>query len=290
MVQRANSMVIRELDITNDFHCMGKVVFDQLESMTLTADMAVTGETVFNATRDITNDAYGYGFTIDGGETFFSGGAAQKSYLLYLTGSREDTYPATGDSNDALLRANFNNYAANDANFIMRGINVSMGNRSGGTLGQLIGASFGSQNRVGGTAPYIIGLTVTPENYGTCATEFGGIDIPMKNEGAVATTEFGVRVRNLNNSLATAVGAAYCATDTGANTGFNYILDCYGATVQKMQIRLGQEGGLDVGIVTGNFTDGAASAFGKGSVGLDDTDGLLFVTDGNHLWQQYAVA
>lgn len=236
------------------------------------------------------SSAYAYGFTIDGSDDFHVGEAATKSYLFYLTASRPVAYAATGDSNDALMRANFNNYAANDANFIMRGINVSMDNRSGGTMGRLESAALGVNNRSGSTSGNVSGLMVTIENYGTVTDLFGGVDILLKNEGAVATTEYGLRIRNENNSIADSVGAAIKITDTGANTGFDYWMDCYGATAATVApIRLGKTSTEDIVIAMGDFTDGADSGFAPGSIGLDTTNGLLFVCDSSGLWQQVTV-
>jgi hypothetical protein len=39
----------------------------------------------------------------------------------------------------------------------------------------------------------------------------------------------------------------------------------------------------------GNFVDGTASGVGKGSLGIDSTDGLLFVSDASGNWQQVTV-
>ena len=180
--------------------------------------------------------AYIYRFD-DNGAGIMSGGAAQKTYFMYLNAARLSA--ATGDSNDAMLRINFNNYAANDSNFIMRGLNISIANRSGGTLGQLIGGSIGSQQKSGGTCPTICGLTVTPENYGTCATEFGGIDIILKNEGAQATTSYGIRVRSTEASGMAAIGAAVHVSNTSTN-GFTYILDCTSVTALSAAFRFPQ--------------------------------------------------
>ncbi len=178
-----------------------------------------TGRFTFNPVRAL--DAYAYGFRITG-DNHFRGTAAQKSYVLQVDGDRSASYVATGDSNDALLRVSGNNYAANDSNFILRGINASINNRSGGTLGRLE-HSFGTQNKSGGTAPTLLGLVITAENYGTCATTFGGVDIVLKNEAAVATTEFGLRIRNENNSIAGPVDSVFNIYDTGANTGFTHL-------------------------------------------------------------------
>ena len=72
-----------------------------------------------------TNESYGYGLNVDG-DSWFRGGAAQKSYLVMITGDRDAAYAATGDSNDAWLRVSGNNYAANDSNFIIRGFNCAI--------------------------------------------------------------------------------------------------------------------------------------------------------------------
>jgi hypothetical protein len=245
-------------------------------------------EATFKPLRDV-EEAYGYGVTIDG-SSFFRGEAAQKSYLLYVSGDRVAAYAASGDSNDAYFRVSGNNYAANDANFILRGINIGINQRSGGTLGTLEAGSFGAQNKSGGTAPTIRGLTVTPENYGTCATEFGGIDVVLKNEGAAAATQYGLRIRNLDNSTANAVTSAISVTDTGTNTGFNYILDAYGATISTAAIRFGKTASEDIVIAHGDFADGVDSGFAPGSIGLDTTNGLLFYSDTNGVWQQVAAA
>jgi hypothetical protein len=181
--------------------------------------------------------SYGYGLNFDGDAVFNIAGSAQKSYVMQITGDRDSAYAVTGDSNDAILKISGNNYAANDANFILRGLNVSVNNRSGGTLGR-IEHSFGTQNKSGGTSPIVLGATITAENYGTCADLFGGLDILLKNEASVATTEFGLRIRNENNSVADAVGAGILFSDTGANTGFDYLIDGNGSSVVVADIRL----------------------------------------------------
>ncbi len=181
--------------------------------------------------------SYGYGINYDADAVFNIAGAAKKSYAMQLTGWRDSAYAVTGDSNDAMLKISGNNEAANDANFIFRGINAAINNRSGGTLGR-IEHSFGAQNKSGGTCPIIAGITVVAENYGTCADLFGGIDVVLKNEGAVATTEFGLRIRNENNSVADAVAAGILFSDTGANTGFDYLIDGNGASVVVADVRM----------------------------------------------------
>jgi hypothetical protein len=218
-----------------------------------------------------TTDAYSYGVDINS-NTFFTGTAATKSYLLSVRGDRTASYAATGDSNDALVRVSGNNYGANDSDFIFRGINSGINNRSGGTLGILEGASIGAQAKSGGTVPTVRGMTVTAENYGTMATEFGGIDVVMKNEAAIATTEYGIRVRNLNNSLATAIGAGYLLSDTGVNVGYTYGLDMNGATIGTADIRL--HAGSTITDTAGVVTIGATSTNFGGSMTIPKGAGV----------------
>ena len=180
--------------------------------------------------------AYIYRFD-DNGAGIMSGGAAQKTYFMYLNAARLSA--ATGDSNDAMLRINFNNYAANDSNFIMRGINLSINNKSGGTMGQLEGINCGACNKSGGTTPSLLGMTVTPENYGTISTTFGGIDVVLKNEGVQATTSFGIRIRNIEASGVGAIGAAVSVSNT-STYGFSYILDCTSVTALTAAFRFPQ--------------------------------------------------
>jgi hypothetical protein len=218
----------------------------------------LTGGFLVNPSTRTASDAYVYITKITG--NVHTGGAATKTYSLGILTDRPSGSPASGDSNDALIRGSHNNYAANDTNFIMRGINMSLANRSGGVLGFLDNA-LGNQNKSGGTVGSITGLTVTPENYGTVSDLFGGVDVVMKNEGAVATSEFGVRVRNLNNSLGTAVGAGYLLSDTGANIGFTYGADFNGATIGTADLRL-HSGDTITNAAAGTTTFSGAVALG----------------------------
>jgi hypothetical protein len=168
------------------------------------------------------SDAYAYGFKITS-DAFFRGGAAQKSYLLSVSGDRTSAYAATGDSNDALIRATGSNYAANDTNFIMRPLNATFTNRSGGTLG-ILESLISIQAKSGGTVGTMRGLTVKSENYGVVSDEFGGLDVIVHNEAAVATLEYGIRIRNTNNSITGPVDTAVLLTKSGTNTGFTHLL------------------------------------------------------------------
>ena len=176
------------------------------------------------------NEAYGYILRIDDGAGVMSGGANQKTYAVGVSVTRPVSKAATLDSNDAIFRGSYSNYAVNDANFIMRGVNVGMNNQSGGTVGML-NHLLGAQNKSGATAGKVVGLTIVPENYGTVSAEFGALVLQLKNEGAVATLEYGMKIENLNNSLATKVTSAILVADSGANNGFVTGLDLNGATL-----------------------------------------------------------
>jgi len=115
-----------------------------------------------------------------------TGGAAQKTYGFNLLLNKPTTDPASGDSNDAMIKGIYNNHAANDANFIARGLNLSVNNRAGGTMGML-DHQLGSANR--GICPTVRGATLTAENYGTTTDAFEGLRIRCLNEGAKATAE-----------------------------------------------------------------------------------------------------
>jgi hypothetical protein len=165
-----------------------------------------------------------------------TGTSDDKTYGLYAELNRPSTSDATGDSLDALIKGVYCNHGQNDASFIARGLDILVSNRAGGTL-NMLDNNIASSNRVSATAPTVKGLTITSENYGVTATEFGGADIVLKNEGAAATTEYGLRIRNLNNSVASAVGNAIVISDAGANTGYTNGINI-GTTIGQAQIVL----------------------------------------------------
>lgn len=223
-----------------------EVTEEQLNTLAVVAGVAAPSKAlVLSSVNGLvlsrSSGSYGYGLNFDADGVFGLAGAALKSYVVQITGDRESDFPVTGDSNDAILKLSGNNYAANDANFILRGINAAINNRSGGTLGRL-DHSFGTQNKSGGTCPIVLAGTFVAENYGTVADLFGGIDILLKNEGTVATKEFGLRIRNENNSVANAVGTAIEFSDTGANTGFDRLFDATGASLVTSLMNLAEDG------------------------------------------------
>ena len=172
---------------------------------------------------------YAYGINVDG-DGFFTGGAASKSYLMQLAGDREAGNAATGDSNDALLKLSGSNYAANDANFILRGLNCAMSNRSGGVLGHMYGGNISISLKSGsGNISNAIALALDAQDLtaGTKA-EFGGLDVAINREGTAATTEYGMQLRTrgtINTAINTAIRISKDATDHGFVNLFNIETD-----------------------------------------------------------------
>lgn len=223
----------RQYAITTRVDFDGNLTFGNCTSFQQTAGW---GLNILPCVRPTGSQVYLFGLNDGGGQTsgLMSGnGAAVKTYAFGILVNRPDSADATGDSNDAIAKWSYNNYGQNDTNFILRGLNTVVNNRSGGTLGHLVGGLISASSKSGSTSPQVRGLEVNVENFGTNADEHSGIDVTLKNEGAKATLEYGVRVRNLNNSLATAADAAYMiGTSAGlTNTGFTYALDMNGATL-----------------------------------------------------------
>lgn len=180
-----------------------------------------TGTWKSTATARPTSD-YAYFHEIDADE-FVTGGAAQKTYLLGISGERPVGSAATGDSNDAIIKGSMSNYAACDSNFIMRGVNTSVTNRPTGTLGILEGAAIGAQNKSGGVSPTIRGMTIRGENYGTNATEFGVLDVNCSDEVGAGTLRYGLRVRNTDASGVAAMGHGLLFSSSATN-GFDNVI------------------------------------------------------------------
>jgi hypothetical protein len=175
-------------------------------------------------------ESYNYGVYVSL-SSFYGAGAARKYYGLYIGG--DQNYAVTGDSNSAMIRCSGNNYAANDSNYVYRGLNIAAANRSGGTLGRME-HSAGVQNKSGGTAPYLLVFTMTSENYGTCATEMGVADFIHRNEAAAPTLTYGIRIRNDDRSgVSGAVGSAINITSHASSGGFTRLINAEGAVLTE---------------------------------------------------------
>ena len=214
---------------------------------TILGDMTVAGTATFSDTLEVDGgpilmtatrpaSAYAYALSLSG-TGFFSGGAAEKTYLLNLSGSRAATDTMSGDSRDRLIGGAYSNYAPNDASSQVQGIGLNVRNRSGGLIATGKAGELGYKNDSGGTTTNAYGATVTVENYGTLSTLMCGLLIDLRNEAAVATRECGLWITNTNNSIAGTVDAAIYIDDSGANTGWDYGLDMTAATVGTAEIR-----------------------------------------------------
>lgn len=225
---------------------------------------------------------YSYLFEIFGPQ--MTGGAAQKTYALGINVTRPTTAVATGDSNDALVKGSYSNYAKNDANFIVRGINTAVNNRSPGTLG-MVDNLISVSNKSGATSPVVNGLTVNAENFGVNATQHSGIDVSLKNEAAKATKEWGIRFRNLNNSIAGPSDAVLLAEEPAlVNTGWNYIIDANGVKSPTHAFARLQNGS-EIYFGTQTTRDTV-----RGEVGIAGTIGSFYMSSAGKMYLKVANA
>ncbi len=179
-----------------------------------------------------TDASYSYGMNVDS-DLFFTGGAATKSYLMQLAGDRTLGNAATGDSNDAYLKIAGSNYAANDANFILRGLNIGITNRSGGVMGRLEN-SMGVQNKSGGVVDVLFGATIISENYGTVDTDGMACDFINRDENDTSRGYAGViRLRNDDRSSQSALDSAIDIDSHGSSGGYDTLIDATGATLTE---------------------------------------------------------
>lgn len=168
-----------------------------------------------------------YGVKISG-DSFFTGTTAAQSYLLELTGDKESI--TTGDGYSAYLHISGSNYAANDSSYTYRGLNCSISNRSGGTLGQMYGGNIAISLKSGsGNLTEAVALQVDAQDLtaGT-KTKFGGLDVALNREGTAATEEFGMRLRTrgtINTAVNTVFRVDKDATDHGFVNLFNIEAD-----------------------------------------------------------------
>ena len=224
--------------------------------------------------------AYSYLYEIGG---LMTGGAVQKTYALGINVTRPTTAVATGDSNDALIRGSYSNYAKNDANFIVRGVNTLVTNRSPGTLGMLDNL-ISVANRSGATSPIVNGLTVTAENYGVNATQHSAIDASIKNEANPKSTKvWGIRFRNLDNSTGNPADAAYLVEEPAlTNTGWNFILDANGVKSPTHAFARLQNGSVVY------YGSQVTRDTVRTEVGLAGTIGSLYSSSGGKLYLKVA--
>jgi hypothetical protein len=185
----------------------------------------------------------------------------------------------------------------------------------GSSTYQTPGEAYGVFGRTQTGAPFATTPTTTFNHICGVAGNFAVIGT-YSNNGLMAGV---MGIINTNTLSGDAAVMAFMQGDSGTTTcraafgvamaqttaasGFTYGLDLKmqdpiadgggpsGVQAYKTaEIRLADDGAAaPVVIKVGNFTDGAASGVGKGSLGIDSTDGLLFVSDSAGLWQQVQV-
>jgi len=195
----------------------GEVLFVN-EGTALSCDFNSTSTREFAPFAENTGRSYGFQVV---GDNFFTGVAGAQEYLVHFEGSKDVV--ASGDAYGGILKISGGNDAVQTvAGYVFRGLNINTSND--GTLGSI--ESFIGTKNDEGTATNVKALTLRAENYGTMGASgtFGGLDIILTNEAAVAETEFGIRIQNTNNSIAGPVDAVIWVSETGANTGFTNFL------------------------------------------------------------------
>ena len=185
----------------------------------------------------------------------------------------------------------------------------------GSSTYQTPGEAYGVFGRTQTGAPFATTPTTTFNHICGVAGNFAVIGT-YSNNGLMAGV---MGIINTNTLSGDAAVMAFMQGDSGTTTcraafgvamaqttaasGFTYGLDLKmqdpiadgggpsGVQAYKTaEIRLANDGsGNPVVIKVGNFTDGAASGVGKGSLGIDSTDGLLFVSDASGNWQAVTV-
>lgn len=153
------------------------------------------------------------------------------------------------------------------------------------------------------TATYYAGVMGRYLVYGTNASTFPKVGI-LGVVGDSTTTADAAVMAFLDGDGGTTTaraGFGIAMTNSTGASGFTYGLDLKmqdpvggGGSIKAYktaEIRLANDsvGTLPVVIIVGNFVDGADSGLGKGSLGLDSTDGLLFISDSSGKWQQVTV-
>lgn len=185
----------------------------------------------------------------------------------------------------------------------------------GSSAYQTPGEAYGVFGRTQTGAPFATTPTTTFNHICGVAGNFAVIGT-YNNNGLMAGV---MGIVNTNTLSGDAAVMAFMQGDSGTTTcraafgvamaqttaasGFTYGLDLKmqdpiadgggpsGVQAYKTaEIRLANDGsGNPVVIKVGNFTDGVASGVGKGSLGIDSTDGQLFVSDSSGNWQVVTV-
>ena len=177
------------------------------------------------------------------------------------------------------------------------------------------GEAFSVFGRVQCGTPFAVAPSTTFNHMAGAVGEFAVIGT-YANFGLMAGVMGTINTNTLSGDAAvmafmdgdSGVTTARCAfgvamAQTTAGSGFEYgidlkmqdpVFDAGGPSgviaYKTAEIRLADDAAAaPVVIKVGNFVDGAASGVGKGSLGIDSTDGLLFVSDASGNWQAVTV-
>ena len=177
------------------------------------------------------------------------------------------------------------------------------------------GEAFSVFGRVQCGAPFAVAPSTTFNHMAGAVGEFAVIGT-YANFGLMAGVMGTINTNTLSGDAAvmafmdgdSGVTTARCAfgvamAQTTAASGFTYgldlkmqdpVADASGPSgvqpYKTAEIRLANDAAdAPVVIKVGNFADGVASGVGKGSLGIDSTDGLLFVSDASGNWQAVTV-
>ena len=252
---------------------------------------------------DAATNNYERGLQINLGpaDDFFCHTGARKSWGVYIAGDRPDTAVMGGDANDMILRLGYTNYAVNTpAGSYARGLDVSMTNRTAGTLSALQGGYISVRQRSSGDCGSLEGLQIDAKvDAGMLApsAELTGLRVELDlGDSHACAASYGVVVRNRTDGANTPPGAAFKAINDGTTSclGFYYGLDLFSSTtvgtVSRADIRLhsADASGVAAVIASGPGTSdativadiGADALYADGSIYLGVLDGA------GTLWQK----
>lgn len=251
---------------------------------------------------DVATNNYERGLQINLGpnDDFFCHTGARKSWGVYIAGDRPDTAVMGGDANDMILRLGYTNYAVNTpAGSYARGLDISMTNRTAGTLSGLQGGFISVRQRSSGDCGSLEGLQIDckiDSGMGAPTTDISGLRVELDLCANAPAESYGIVVRQRTDGVYTAPGAAFKAYNDGTSScpGFLYGLDLFSSTtvgtVSRADIRLHSADASAVAAVIASGP-GTSDATIVADIGADAlyADGSIYigVLDGaGTLWQK----
>lgn len=205
-----------------------------------------------------------------------------KTWMFQIDGERPANFGVgNGDWDDTGIKLGMANYADNNsAGYIMRGLDVAVKNRDGGSVTTLSGGHISATQKASSPTTNLYGMTIKVESdsANTAPTNVMGLDVEydMVAPTGVPTISAGVRV-NQNSDFYSAYPLAGFMVDNGAsNRDWQFGLYIDDDSINKADIRLSSsasapstcdsttEGGIYYNSVEGNFY-GCADEDGTGA-------------------------